>query len=205
MKENDRAEDVMNLEEQEWDEAVSAEMYETSERAAESQVGIEKKAFVIDGDGKADWAVRKIREEAEEYDRIRELGEAQIARIEEKIEAAEHRYNQHTSYLRSLLGSYFATVPHKKTKTQETYRLLSGKLVLKLPKAKAVYDELELIQYLKDNGLTDYIEKKEKAQWGEFKKALDLSAGNHPVMKDTGELVECIRLEETPAEFKVEV
>ena len=30
-----------------------------------------------------------------------------------------------------MLGEYFKTVPHKKTKTQEAYQLPSGKLILK--------------------------------------------------------------------------
>ena len=96
-------------------------------------------------------------------------------------------------------------VPHRKTKTQESYRLLSGSLVLKLPKVKPVYEEDELVEYLKESGMPDYIKTEEKARWGELKKLLDLSQGKHPVIKDTGELVECIRIEETPAEFKVEV
>lgn len=53
--------------------------------------------------------------------------------------------------------------------------------------------------------MPDYIKTEEKVRWGELKKLLDLSQGKHPVIKDTGELVECIRVEETPAEFKVEV
>ena len=36
-----------------------------------------------------------------------------------------------TSYLTSCLADFFATVPHKETKTTEKYRLLSGTLTFK--------------------------------------------------------------------------
>lgn len=198
----------MEAAEQEWNEVVSAEMeaFFQAEERSETDAGVqEKSAFVIDSDAKADWAIRKIAEEKQERDRIHELAEEQIARIEQKVEASERRFNQNTSYLRSLLGSYFMQVPHKKTKTQESYRLLSGSLVMKLPKPKAVYAEQDLVQYLRNSAMPDLIKTEEKAKWGEFKKLLDLTQGSHPVMKETGELVECIRIEETPAEFKVEV
>lgn len=196
-------EEALALQEQEWDAMVSEEIEKADEDRQE--VSQEKTAFVIDDDNKADWAIRKIDEEKQEYDRIRDLAEEQTARIEQKVEAAERRFNQRTSYLRSLLGSYFMQVPHRKTKTQESYRLLSGSLILKLPKIKPVYEESELVEYLKESGMPDYIKTEEKARWGEFKKLLDLSAGAYPIIKDTGEVVDCIRLEETPAEFKVEV
>lgn len=198
-------EEALALQEQEWDMVVSEEMEKIAAADDGQEAAQEKKAFVIDDDNKADWAIRKIDEEKQEFNRIRELAEEQTARIEQKVEAAERRFNQRTSYPRSLLGSYFMQVPHRKTKTQESYRLLSGSLVLKLPKVKPVYEEDELVKYLKESGMPDYIKTEEKARWGELKKLLDLSQGKHPVIKDTGELVECIRVEETPAEFKVEV
>lgn len=198
-------EEALALQEQEWDMVVSEEMEKIAAADDGQEAAQEKKAFVIDDDNKADWAIRKIDEEKQEFNRIRELAEEQTARIEQKVEAAERRFNQRASYLRSLLGSYFMQVPHRKTKTQESYRLLSGSLVLKLPKVKPVYEEDELVKYLKESGMPDYIKTEEKARWGELKKLLDLSQGKHPVIKDTGELVECIRVEETPAEFKVEV
>ncbi len=198
-------EEALALQEQEWDVFVSEEMEKAAAADDGQETPQEKKAFVIDDDNKADWAIRKIDEEKQELNRIRELADEQTARIEQKVEAAERRFNQRTSYLRSLLGSYFMQVPHRRTKTQESYRLLSGSLVLKLPKVKPVYEEDELVEYLKENGMPDYIKTEEKARWGEFKKLLDLSAGVYPVIKDTGEVVDCIRIEETPAEFKVEV
>ena len=193
--------------EQEWGEVIACEMEAFPERDVRTNIDgqQEEKAFVVDNDAKADWALRKIAEEKEEYERIWELAEEQRARIDQKEEAAKRRFEQRTSYLKSLLNAYFQRVPHKKAKTKESYRLLSGSLVLKLSPPKAAYDEDELVQYLKDNKMPDLVKTEEKAKWGEFKKLLDLSLGTHPVIKDTGELVECIRLEEMPPRFEVEV
>ncbi|MFR6331178.1 MAG: host-nuclease inhibitor Gam family protein [Eisenbergiella sp.] len=130
---------ALELAEQEWNEVVYQEMadYLQQENIAEESAEQEKSRFVIDSDAKADWAVRKIEEEKQEYDRIKELAEEQIARIEQKLETADRRFNQSTAYLRLLLGEYFMQVPHKRTKTQETYRLLSGKLVMKAAESEA--------------------------------------------------------------------
>ncbi|WP_339060055.1 host-nuclease inhibitor Gam family protein [Tepidibacillus marianensis] len=74
----------------------------------------QRKEFMITDDGCADWAIRKIKEEKQEYDRIRELGEQQIAEIQEKIDQAKRRFEQNTGFLTSKLAQYFNTVPHKK-------------------------------------------------------------------------------------------
>ena len=160
--------------------------------------------FIIDDDVKADWAVRKIREEQAEYERISSLAGAQMEAIEQKLSQAARRYEQATGYLRSLLFEYFLQVPHKCTKTQESYRLLSGRLIMKLPKQKAEYDDGELVAFLKGNGYQDYIKTEEKPKWGEFKKLLEYS-GQSAVVKDSGELVECIQMKEIPMKFDVEV
>ena len=47
--------------------------------------------FTIDNDEVADWAVRKIAEERSDYERLKELAETQIAKIQEKIEAEKTR------------------------------------------------------------------------------------------------------------------
>lgn len=164
----------------------------------------ERKEFMIGDDGCADWAIRKIKEEKQEYDRIKELGEQQIALIEEKIELAKRRYEQNTNFLTSKLSQFFRTVPHKKTKTRETYRLLSGNLVMKLGGVKATPDDEKLVPWLKANGYTDFVKTEEKATWGELKKKLNLESGNMATIAETGEIVEGITLMQQPDTFVVD-
>lgn len=158
----------------------------------------------ITDDGCADWAVRKIAEERAELARIKELADAQIQRIEEKVAAAERRCDNGTRFLTSKLAEYFHTVPHKVTKTKQSYRLLSGSLTLKLGQPTMKPDDEKLVQYLKDAGLTDLIKTEEKAKWGEYKKQLQI-VGASVVDKNTGEIVEGVTVETKPDTFTVDV
>lgn len=160
--------------------------------------------FRITDDGCADWAVRKILEERAEYERLRALADEQIAAIETKAEAAKRRYENGTAYLTARLADFFQTVPHKKTKTTEKYRLLNGTLTMKKGGIKAEADDATLVPWLKANGLGDYVKTKETAAWGDLKKMLTF-AGGVATIEETGEIVEGVTVTETPDTFKVEV
>ena len=137
----------------------------------------ERPAWRITDDGCADWAVRKIAEEREELNRIKELAEAQIARIEEKVAAAERSYENGTNFFTNKLAEYFETVPHKKTKTKHSYRLLSGTLTKKIGGVSMKQDDAKLLEYLKASGNEDLIKITESPKWGEFKKRLEIMGG----------------------------
>ena len=161
-------------------------------------------AWRITDDGCADWACRKIAEEKAELDRIRELADTQIQKIEEKLAAAERRYENGTRFLTGKLAEYFETVPHKATKTKESYRLLSGTLTRKYGGAQMKQDDAQLVQYLKDSGQLEFIKTEEKPKWGEFKKRLEIMGGS-AVDKETGEIVEGVQIIEKPDTFSVDV
>ena len=161
-----------------------------------------KPEFTIDNDRTAEWALKKIREEKEEYDRIKALADEVIAEAAHKAEQAKKRFEANSSFLTSKLAQYFEAVPKKATKTQETYRLLSGTLVRKFGGTKAEPDKEKLATWLKANGYNDYIKTVEEPKWGEFKKLVNLE-GSIATITDTGEIVEGITLIDTPPEFKV--
>ena len=108
----------------------------------------ERAPFRITDDRCADWAIRKIADERSEYDRLKALADEQIAAINEKVAAARKRMENGTSYLTSCLADFFATVPHKETKTTEKYRLLSGTLTFKKGTTKTKLDETKLVPWL---------------------------------------------------------
>ncbi len=158
--------------------------------------------FAIDNDEVADWTVRKIAEGRSDYERLKELAETQIAKIQEKIEAEKTRAECRTAFLTSCLAQYFGIVEHKKTKTQETYKLLSSTLVLKKGAVAQKYDKDELLDCLTTEGMDDYIKTTQKPKWGEFKKLLTFQDGNAS-LTETGEMVECIHVEEKPDTFDI--
>ena len=71
-----------------------------------------------------------------------------------------------TSFLKSCLAQYFETVPHKETKTQATYKLLSGQLVFKKPKQKLVKSDDDLIAYFKKKQHDGVCKNKRRACMG---------------------------------------
>lgn len=162
--------------------------------------------FRIDNDNKADWALRVIRDNNAERDRIIEIAKAQIEELKAQIEEITTKYDSKTSYLKNLLAEYVMSVPRKETKTQETYQLLTGKLIVKKAAQKMVPNDDTIVKYLEDNELNEYIKVKKAPDWAEFKKALSIVDGN-VVNTATGEMIpaEVIAIEDTPSTFDIKL
>ena len=161
-----------------YDETMNDEEDVAAEIAEES--GSER--FMIDDDGKANWAIQKIKEAQAEIERWKEY----YAGAMEKI---ERRQGSRIEYLKMMLRDYFATVPHHDTKTASSYDLPSGKLIEKRPGPKFETDDEKLLPWLKENKMTDFIkvETKEKPMWGELKKTVTVNGES--VVTEDGEVV----------------
>lgn len=168
-----------------------------------SEEVMQEDKFVIDNDSKAEWALERIKAEKEDMDRLIKVCEVKIEEYQQKIEQFKKQYENRTSYLKSLLAQYFNTVPHNKTKTQESYRLPSGKLVLKYPGLEYTKDEEKLIAFLEQNGYEKFICIKKSPKWGELKKTISVSGEN--IVTSDGLVVEGVKAVERPPEFIVEV
>lgn len=144
-------------------------------------------AFTIDNDRKADWAIRKIKTERAERDRLVALADEQIRELMEKKRELTERCETRTAHLGMLLRLYFDTVETTATKTQETYKLLSGKLVLKRQAPEYQRDETALLPWAKEN-MPGLVQVKESVAWGELKKLTALD-GESVVLAETGEVV----------------
>lgn len=155
----------------------------------------ERAPFRITDDRCADWAIRKIADERSEYDRLKALADEQIAAINEKVAAARKRMENGTSYLTSCLADFFATVPHKETKTTEKYRLLSGTLTFKKGTTKTKLDETKLVPWLKANGYGELVKVEESTRWADLKKLLSYT-GDIATLTETGEIVEGVTVYE---------
>lgn len=162
----------------------------------------EGKVYTVDNDYKADWAVKKIAEHRADLERVKLIAQQQIEEIDLKIKNLEKITERKTAFLRGCLARYFETVPHKATKTKETYKLLSGSLEFKIPKQNMVKDDAELLEYFHKNGMEEYIKTEEKPAWGEYKKKLSIVDGQ-VIDTVTGEVVEVVKVEETAGVFEV--
>ena len=159
-----------------------------------------KEGFVIRDDNAAEWALQKIFDEKAELERLNALADSQIAAIVDKVEAANKRFTSRTEYLKNALEEYMLTVKRKQSKTQESYRLLSGSLILKKPVVKIVKDDTKLLEYVKEHS-PEYVKHTEAVDWAEFKKTLTVSGD--VVVDSNGEVVSCLDVEETPGEFMI--
>ncbi len=185
--------------------AITIDELEELELPGDSDTGETVKEFRITDDGCAEWALRKIKVEKDEYDRIERLANEMIQKAQEALEKARRRYDQNTSFLTYKLSEFFDGVPHRVSKTgaKETYRLLSGQLVLKRGGAELKPDDSKLVEWLKQSGHNDMIKTEEKPTWGDFKKKLNV-IGTTVVYEETGELVDGITVVDKPNTFKVE-
>jgi hypothetical protein len=160
--------------------------------------------FVIDNDQKADWALRKIKEERSELERLSNLAEEEKAEIDFRLDVARKQCEHETGFLLEQLGAYFDTVPHRKTKTQEQYRLLSGSLVRKIGTIDYQKDEEKLAAWMQANGYSDMVATVVKPKWAGFKRLLCADPDTGVVtVAETGELVEGITAQRKPDTFDV--
>ena len=120
--------------------------------------------FVIDTDAKAAWALKKIAEARADRDEW-------VAWYEKKIEEIKEQTDFDTLNLERMLREYFQTVPHKKTKTQESYTMPCGKLVLKTQNPEYKRDDKKVIAWLKENDGAQFIKVKEELDWSGLKEA----------------------------------
>ena len=163
-----------------------------------------QEGFVINNDKLAEWAICKISEECVESQRYINVCETMINDYRLKIQKEQEKLESKTGYLKAKLQEYFATVQHKASKTQETYKLPSGTLKLKYGTPEFVKDDTKLAAWLKSNSLTDYYEEKTVPKWGELKKSPDVIVADGKVLF-AGEIVDGITANDRPDSFEVEI
>lgn len=153
--------------------------------------------FTVDNDQKAEWAARKIREARQDTQKWTEYYERQLSAIRRANEETE-------AYFAAMLADYFDTVPHKATKTQESYSLPSCKLVLKAQQPEFNRDEAVLCDYLDKKGRDDLVRITRRADWAALKKTLKVMEDGTCVDAD-GEVVEGVQAFSRQPEFKIEM
>ena len=152
--------------------------------------------FIIDTDAKAEWALKKIAEARSDRD-------AWVKWYEEKIEQIKAQTDFDTLNLERMLADYFATVPHKKTKTQESYTLPGGKLILKVQNPEYKRDDKKVIEWLKQNNGGQYIKVKEEHAWEDLK--ANAAVLNGKLFSEDGEEIPGVEIVDREPKFIVEV
>lgn len=133
-------------------------------------------------DASAEYMLRRIREAQDQYERMESWYEFQ------KGKAKEIR-DRTISWAMRGLRSYFDMVPTKNTKTQRSYELPGGKIVVKAQEPKFDQDDKELVPWLKKNNMTDMIRIKEESNWKDLKNRLKVAPDGRSMVTTDGEIV----------------
>lgn len=156
----------------------------------------EQKGWVVMDDAQAEWCIQKIIE----LNRDDEKWEAHFANQLAKMKESNA---SDRAFFESKLREYFAKVPHKATKTQESYQLPGGKLVMKKQEPEYDRNDEEVMKWAKDNGLPELVKTKESLDWAGLKKKFTV-VGDSVVTED-GEIIPGIKVVPREEIFKVEV
>ncbi len=165
---------------------------------------VESEGFIIDTDQRAEWALTKIKEHRAEAERMAAVCDAEIERYAQIKQEAIDKAAKDSGYLESLLFAYFGTVPHKATKTQETYKLPSSLLKQKTREPEYKREEAGILKWLTEQGLDSLIETKTAPKWAELKKGITAN-GEQAIYAKTGEIIPGVKIIEREPVFSVEV
>lgn len=159
--------------------------------------------FVIDNDEKAEWAIEKLKDLKDEYERILALANAKMDELQAKITREQEKYEKDKQFFEILLTKYLESVKCKTTKSgTKTYQLISGKLTKKPKGIEYKKDNDTLLIWLKNTNHKEFIKTKEDINWLDLKKQITVN-GDSCIIADTGELIEGISACETEGKFEV--
>lgn len=165
----------------------------------------EKDTFRIENDMSAEWAIEQLRDHAEEADRLKKMIAAKREELDAQEKQIDDRLEGESRYLKGKLEEYFRSgVKAKETKTQKTYKLLSGSLIMKKESYSYSKDEKRVIQAVKDLGKEEYVETVEKLKWAEFKKQLVFD-GEKVYDPETGTVIDGVTAVLEPERFEVKL
>jgi hypothetical protein len=164
--------------------------------------------YEIKNASEADWAIEKIIEERHRRDCFIETAKAKIDKLKAQIEKETKRCDNATNFLTSKLAHYVehSDVPTKKTKTQESLNLPSGKVVIKFPKAKIVMakDGTDVSKAKENKDFVNevegidakYIKTVKSVDWAKLKKDLTVNEDSGIItLTDTGECLDTLGVE----------
>lgn len=176
------------------------ESYEAPEDLADT----ENQRFRIQDDNQADWALRKIARARQDMKEAEETAAMEIEKINRWLDGQRDESLRTELFFTVLLQEYyeprFMTNPDKKT-----YKLPSGKVQRRTQQPQFDRDNEALLAWLKQRGMTDYIEVKETPKWGELKQQVQV-VGEHVVIKDgplKGEIIDGVEVVHRPPTFRV--
>ena len=181
-----------------WDEPLPAVMYQESftdegvDKEIHDEQEIIKEQFKIDDQGKANWAIRRIREAMQRSTEVAKAAEAELTRVKAWRHKAETKESRERDFFESLLRDYAHDELAKGDGKSKSIPLSEGTLKFIKKQPKLHYDNETLIQELESEGLEKLIRRKAEPHLVEIKAALK-----------SGFVIRAITLEEQADSFTV--
>lgn len=165
-----------------------------------------REKFTVDNDMKAEWCLSKIRMVRAEQKREKDELARQMQFYQDQMDMIDKQADEDVTFFESMLIPYFAERMEsgftKATKTQTTYKLPTGKMVLKHQEPTYERNNAELLPWLKANR-PDLVKVEESPNWADLKKTVKV-VGESIVTKD-GEIIPGVKVTEREDKFEVEV
>jgi DNA gyrase/topoisomerase IV subunit A len=154
----------------------------------------------------ADNLIIEIKELQADKERFTEVAKKKCENIMAELENRSSKIDNEIEFKKAQLRAYFMTVERKSTKTQETYSMFSGKLVMKKPTVKIKHDDKKILEWAEHNA-SKYVDQTviNKLNWRELKEILVISNGMI-INKATNEVlegVEGLSIEEVGEQFEI--
>ena len=164
---------------------------------------MEMEVFKVKDDVQADKMLSNIMELQAEKSRFEMIYNARVDQLKENLAKEVDTIDREVSFKKGMLQAYFLTIKPKETKTQKTYKLLSGKLVMKKASASIAKDDEEKLIVWAKGSKPEFIKTKEEINWGELKKTLRINGDN--IITEDGEIAEGVIIQEKGEEFEVKI
>ena len=165
-----------------------------------------RERFTVDNDMKAEWVLSKIRHIRAEQKKENDELTRQMQFYKDQMDLVDKQADDEVAWFESMLTPYFADRMEngftKSTKTQTSYKLPTGKLVLTKQAPEYERKDEDLLPWLKQNR-PDLVKVTESPNWAELKKTVKINGEN--VVTEDGEVVPGVKVTEREDKFEVEV
>jgi len=145
-----------------------------------------RESFKVEDINGANWVFRKLRALEAKKAENEQLAEVEIQRIEAWRDKENCNINNNIEYFQGLITEYYRELKaaDPKAKLSTPYGKVSSRKA-----QKWVYNDEQLMNYLKTNGFTDLIKVKEEVNKTDLKKVF-----KNGVNQDTGEILQGVEI-----------
>lgn len=161
----------------------------------------QKEGFAVNDDNKADWALKRIKENQAKIDEISELYEQQTLRLVHWRNEEMDKLIKNNEALESMIMPYAAAKLEKSR--HKSFKLPNGKCGFRSVPPKFIMDEEKLLKFA-ESSVPNVVKVKKSVDWAALKKLVENNNGK-AVMIETGEIVDGVKVEVQPPKFYVEV